>query len=617
MDVSCGVLSDLTIYMKYARYLPELKRRESWEEIVLRNMGMHLKKYPHLRDEIFNAYDFVFTKKVLPSMRALQFGGKPIELSPNRQYNCAFTPVDDWHVFSEIMFLLLGGSGVGYSVQKHHVAKLPEVKKPSKRKRRYLISDSIEGWADAVKVLVHAYFFGEPDPVFDYSDIRPKGAPLKTSGGKAPGPQPLKDCIHNLRKIFDAKEAGDKLRPIEVHDMICHIADAVLSGGIRRAALLSLFSFDDEEMITAKFGNWYELNPQRGRANNSVALVRHKIRKKQFMELWEKIKASGAGEPGIYFTNNAEWGCNPCCEIGLRPNQFCNLTTVNVSDVENQEDLNNRVRAAAFIGTLQAGYTDFHYLRDVWKETTEKDSLIGVSMTGIASGKVLGLNLEEASSAVVEENKRVAKLIGINSAARTTCIKPEGTASLVLGTASGIHGWHHDFYMRRIRVLKNESIYRYLSDKLPELIEDDFFKPSLQGVISLPVKAPEGSIFRNEPVFEMLKRIKKFSDEWVKPGHNRGDNTHNVSATISVKDHEWDEVGAWMWENRDCYNGLSILPYDGGTYVQTPFEDCSKEKYEEMMQHVSSIDLTEVVEEEDNTVLKEQAACQGGACEIA
>ncbi len=616
LDASSEILSEITVYMKYARYLPDSKRRETWSEIVLRNMDMHIKKYPKLRDEILNAYDLVFRKQVLPSMRGLQFGGKPIELSPNRQYNCAFTNVDDWNVFPEIMFLLLGGTGVGYSVQKHHVEKLPDIRKPSKTKRRYLIGDSIEGWADAVKALVKAYFFGTSDPVFDFSDIRARGTLLKTSGGKAPGPQPLKDCLHNLRKIFDSKEVGDKLKPIEVHDMICYIADAVLAGGIRRAALLALFSVDDEDMLACKSGNWFELNPQRARANNSVAIVRHKIRKSQFNKLWERIRASGCGEPGIYFTNNAEWGCNPCCEIGLRPNQFCNLTTVNVSDVTSQADLNARVRAAAFIGTLQAGYTDFHYLRDEWKKTTEKDALIGVSMTGIASGEVVKFNLEEAAEVVKAENARVAKLIGINPAARTCCLKPEGTSSCVLGCSSGIHAWHGKYVIRRIRVGKNEPIYFYLAKHLPQLVEDDYFKPQTQAIISLPIKAPENAIFRTEPALDLLNRVRKFSEEWVRPGHIKGDNAHNVSATISIKENEWEEVGDWMWQNREYYNGLSVLPYDGGTYIQAPFEECTKEKYDDMMKLVGTIDLSEATEEEDNTQLKEQAACAGGACEV-
>ena len=616
-QVAREILSDITVHMKYARYLPKKERRETWKEIVNRNRAMHVKKYPELKEEIYDAYKMVHKKKVLPSMRSMQFGGKPIEVAPNRIYNCAFAPIDDWRVFGEIMFLLLGGTGVGYSVQKHHVEKLPAINKPtSKRTRRFLVNDSIEGWADAVKTLVRSYFYAGSKLRFDYSDIRPKGARLVTSGGRAPGPQPLKECLVKLQGMFEAKENGDKLSTIEAHDMICHIADAVLAGGIRRAALISLFSADDNEMIAAKTGNWWETAPQRGRANNSVVLLRHRITKEYFQDLWERVKESGSGEPGFYFSNDKDWGTNPCCEIALRPYQFCNLTEVNVSDVESQEDLNARVKAAAFIGTLQAGYSDFHYLRDIWRRTTEKEALIGVSMTGIASGKVLDLDTTEASKVVKKENERVAKLIDINSAARCTTVKPAGTTSLTVGTSSGIHAWHNDYYIRRLRVGKNEAIYTYLTIFHPDMVEDEYFRPHDTAVISVPQRAPEGAILRTESALQLLKRVAKISSEWVKPGTRRGQNTHNVSATVSIKEAEWADVGEWMWENRDVYNGLSVLPHDGGTYKQAPFEDCSKETYEKLLDNLEKIDLTKVVEIDDNTNLTGELACAGGACEI-
>lgn len=618
MDASQKILSDITVYMKYAKFTPELHRRESWEELVTRNMDMHIKKYPHLEKEIREVYKLVYDKKVLPSMRSMQFAGKPIEISPNRIYNCAYLPIDHLDAFSETMFLLLGGTGVGYSVQKHHIESLPEIRKPNPdRHRRYLISDSIEGWADAIKVLLKSYF-GEntSTPIFDFSDIRPKGAMLVTSGGKAPGPQPLKDCIHNLKSILDSKQDDEKLTPIEVHDMVCHIADAVLAGGIRRAALICLFSADDHDMIACKSGNWWETNPQRGRANNSATLVRHKITKEFFMDLWKRVEASGAGEPGIYFTNDKDWGTNPCCEIALRPNQFCNLCEVNVSNIESQEDFNTRVKAASFIGTLQAGYTDFHYLRDVWKKTTEKEALIGVGMTGIGSGVVLGYDMKEAAKVVNEENERVAKLIGINKAARTTTVKPSGTSSLVLGTSSGIHAWHNDYYIRRIRVGKNEAIYQYLAENHPELVEDEYFRPHDTAVISVPQKAPEGAILRTESPFQLLERVKKVTQDWVRAGHRTGSNSHNVSATISLKPEDWELAGEWMWENREFYNGLSVLPYDGGTYIQAPFSDCTKEEFEELFKKLHSIDLSKIIELTDETDLSGEVACAGGACLI-
>ncbi len=617
MDISQRILSDITVYMKYAKFQPELKRRETWEELVTRNMNMHIKTYPKLEEEIRENYKFVYDKKVLPSMRSMQFAGKPIEISPNRIYNCAFAPIDDWRIFSEIMFLLLGGTGVGYSVQQHHVEALPEIRKPNASKtRRFLIGDSIEGWADSISVLVKSYFFGGSKPQFDFRDIRAKGARLITSGGKAPGPQPLKECLIKIEGILDAKKDGDKLKPIEVHDIVCHIADAVLAGGIRRAALICLFSASDEQMISCKSGAWWETNPQRGRANNSAVLMRHKITKEYFLELWKRIEASGAGEPGIYLSNDKDWGTNPCCEIALRPFQFCNLCEVNVSDVVDQNDLNERVKAASFIGTLQAGYTDFHYLRPIWQRTTEKDALIGVSMTGIGSGAVLKLDMKAAAKIVKEENRKVAEVLGINISARTTTVKPAGTTSLALGTSSGIHAWHNDYYIRRVRVGKNESMYSHLVLNHPDLVEDEYFRPHDTAVIGIPQKAPETAIFRTESPIQLLERVKKVHSEWVKPGHRSGSNSHNVSATISIREHEWKAVGEWMWENKEYYNGLSVLPYDGGTYIQAPFEDCTKERYEELMQTLSDVDLSKVIELEDNTDLSGELACAGGACEV-
>jgi ribonucleoside-triphosphate reductase len=619
MELSNQILSDITVYMKYAKYLPHLNRRETWEELVTRNKNMHIKKYPNLKDEIEEKYKLVYEKKILPSMRSLQFGGKPIEISPNRVYNCAYLPIDHIESFNEVMFLLLGGTGVGYSVQQHHVDKLPSITKPyTKRTRRFLIGDSIEGWADAIKVLMKSYLGDKRSSriEFDYSDIRPKGAMLVTSGGKAPGPQPLKECIVKITGVLDSKEETDMLSTIEVHDIVCHIADAVLAGGIRRAALISLFSADDDEMISAKSGNWWETNPQRGRANNSAVLMRHKITKEFFMDLWKRVELSGAGEPGIYFNNDKDWGTNPCCEIALRPYQFCNLCEVNASDIQSQEDLNNRVKAAAFIGTLQAGYTDFHYLREVWQQTTEKEALIGVSMTGIGSGTVLGYDMQKAAQLVKRENTRVAKAIGINQAARCTTVKPAGTTSLALGTSSGIHAWHNGYYVRRIRVGKNESIYKYLVENHPMLVEDEFFRPHDTAVISVPQKAPEGSILRTESPFQLLERIKKVAMEWVVPGHRKGSNTHNVSATVSLKPEEWEDAGEWMWNNRDHYNGLSVLPFDGGTYTQAPFEDIDEGTYINKLQHLKDINLENVIETEDNTDLSGELACAGGSCEL-
>ncbi len=616
MDKSQEILSDIVIFNKYAKYIPELNRRESWKEICIRNMNMHLQKYPSLTKEIQDIYyEYVIQKKVLPSMRSMQFGGRPIELSNVRIFNCSYNPIDHPFAFAETMFLLLSGCGVGYSVRKRHIEKLPVIKGPINRYRRFLISDNIEGWADAIKVLVKAYTNGKSDPIFDFRDIRHKGALLVTAGGKAPGPDPLKICIEHLRSILN-NAIGRKLTSVECHDICCHISDAVLSGGIRRSACIVGFDPDDEEMLACKTGNWWELNPQRGRANNSVILNRKTTNKEDFLSIWKRTELSGAGEPGFYWTNSEDGFCNPCVETFLEPHTFCNLTDINASDITTQEEFNNRARVGAFLGTLQAGYTDFHYLRQQWKENTERDALIGVGITGIANEEFLLLNDTEAANIVVAENKRVANIIGINEAVRTTVVKPSGTSSCVVGSSSGIHAWHNDYYIRRIRVGKNEALYKYLLETNPSLLEDCVFKPHIEAIISIPQKAPEGAVLRTESVFDLLERVKHFNQNWIYRGHNSGDNMHNTSCTISVKDDEWDSVGEWMWENRKYYTGIAVLPYDGHTYKQAPFENITKEQYEEMVKNIHSIDLTQVKEHEDNTDLSGEAACFGGQCTI-
>lgn len=889
--------------------------------------------------------------------------------------NCSYLPVKDIEAFSETMFLLLSGTGVGYSVQRHHVEQLPTIKKPEKT-RRFLIDDSITGWADAVKVLMRAYL--DPTkttrPVFDFRDIRKKGARLVTSGGKAPGPEPLRICLTKIEALLSEKRTGEKLTTLEAHDIQCHIADAVLSGGIRRAAMIALFSYGDNAMASCKSGAWYELNPQRGRANNSAVLLRHRMDRKSFNEVWEYMRASGAGEPGFFFTNDKEVGTNPslragtkvltdsgivpieslqdktfkvknlhgqwsdarcwlsgkgkqlykitlsngyeifatpehkwavksgsgwkkvetsdlkegavfptlrnsrlhegslgdnddgfvvgwlygdgwvttrqdtgvtqygmvvskadgeeirdkisrillektgrevtftdrgstwefnvqaqafhdyfskfgvehksqglptkiwtecshdfivgfvdgllssdgsvetsakrrlmissskeklvrefgellsffgitstireskisgrnarfpngktydrdytsyrlrvskrdsfthflhvfsltnrekqarlegwaddyvphlngeikvtsmeltelhedvwditvydnthcfqipycitgnCAEISLKPFGFCNLTEINAASIIDQDDYNGRARAAAFIGTIQAAYTDFYYLRDEWKETAEKEALLGVSMTGIASGTVTNLNMEEAANIAVEENIRVAALLGINKARRVTTVKPSGTTSLVLGSSSGVHAWHNDYYLRRIRVNKNEAIYAYLMVYHPELVEDEFFSPDTTAVITIPQKAPSGATTRhNETAVSLLQRVKLLHDQWIKPGHVLGDNTHNVSCTINIKDDEWDEVRDFLWKHKDSFTAVSCLPHSDHSYQQAPFEDCTRYTYEKLVKTLSRVDLTKVIEPEDNTSLADNLACYGGACLI-
>ena len=617
MNTEKQILSDITTWMKYSKFLPEKNRRETWQELVTRNKEMHLKKFPNLSPLIEQVYEAVYDKKVLPSMRSLQFGGRAIEVNPVRLFNCSYLPIDHFKAFSETMFLLLSGTGVGYSVRRHDIEKLPAISKQDKSKK-YLVGDSIEGWADAIKVLMKSYFgLITWKPRFDFRSIRPKGERLITSGGVAPGPEPLKVCLSHIEAILSTKNDGEQLTSLECHDILCHIADAVLSGGIRRSAMISLFDLDDQDMLTCKFGNWWELNPQRGRANNSAVLKRGEVTKDDFLSLWKKVELSNSGEPGIFFTNDDDSGINPCAEISLRPNQFCNLVEINVSDLKDQEDFEHRAYCASVIATLQASYTDFHYLRSVWKTTTEKEALLGIGMTGIASGKVEKLDMVKAANVAKIANTLISDSIKINSAARITCVKPSGTSSLVLGTSSGVHAWHDEYYIRRIRVGKNEAMYTYLSIRHPELVEDDVFKTESQAVISVPQKAPEGAVLRSkENGIEFLNRVKNIHEKWIKPGHNYGNNTHNVSATVTIKKDEWETVGEWLWENQNSYAGLSFLPEDLGTYVQTPFETIDKEKYEELITKLHDLDVSEIVEMEDNTTLQENLACFGGNCEI-
>lgn len=638
MELSNKIASDITINTKYAKHRPDLDRRETWDEICDRKEWCLIKKYPSLSHKITKAMKFERQLKVLGSMRMAQFAGVPVERNHSRVYNCAFHSAKDIEFFSNTMFLLLGGSGVGYSVQHRHIDQLPPIQEPLMKAgktsvRKFLVSDTIEGWADAIKVLMNHYLKGTYKPKFDFSDIREKGMPLITAGGKAPGPEPLRTSLSRMQGVLDGKEVGQKLSSTEVSDLCCFIADSVYSGGIRRAAMICLFDMTDEGMLGYKAGAYWDTNPHRARVNVSAVAMRketsdicidsswenkinHATTKEQYNDFWKFVENSGTGEPGIYWTNDPDVGTNPCCEIALKDKQFCNLTTINFSTVTSQEDLMARAKTASFLGTLQAGFTDFHYLGDEWQTNCEEEALLGVSVTGIADGNnYKKYDWPAVAGAVVKRNAETASLIGINPAARTTCIKPEGTTSLVCGTASGIHGRHAKYYLRRMRFEKSEPIAQYLMEHNPAMIEQDKAKPT--GVILvLPQKSPDRSIYRTEDVFDLLERVKYFSTEWVRNGHIAGSNTHNVSCTISVKPDEWKKVGAWMWANRDFYNGIAVLPYDGGQYIQAPFEDCTKEKYETLMKALKKVDLTKIVETDDNTAIGDTLACSGGKCEI-
>ena len=928
------LLSEIVSFRTYAKFIQHLGRRESLQETINRCMNMHLDKYPKLSKDIVKAFQKVHELKVMPSMRALQFSGEAILKNNARQYNCSFLNIDSERTFGEALFLLLSGVGVGVSVQKRHISKLPRITLP-REEGYFVVQDSIMGWAQAVDVLFDAYMLGRVRPQYDFGNIRPKGSYLITTGAKAPGPEPLKKMLGLVEDKLKVA-LGRQLTSLEVHDIICIISDAVLAGGIRRAALISLFDRDDRDMLTCKHGDWWNTAPWRARANNSAVLPRDEVTKEEFDYIFDMCRKSGSGEPGFSWTSNVDMGFNPCVtgdttiltkdgyeeiqnlvdqdveiwngyewsnvipritgkdqevitisfsdgrsltctkyhkfhistgyqgssmvveakdlepgmklikhsfpildskkqlenaytqgfvsaegqelsrtlyvyepkvmclerisgkkivkkedthkryrvvlqstplsktfipidysiqskvewlsglfdgdgtelkegglqlvsvdrtflrglqdllstlgvqskvsvsmpaserllpnhkggmsyynckeayricigavqmqelknlglncarlpfdkapqrdasqfvrvvdivnsgvvdtvycftepkrnlgvfngvvtgqchEIALQSNQFCNLSTVNQTGITSEKDFLNRVYAAALISTLQASYTDFPYLRNSWQQTTEAEALLGVSFTGIAdsNGVVTPELLAKASKLVLEVNEKYARKLGINLAARTTAIKPEGTSSCVLGSSSGIHARHAPYYIRRIRMNKDDALAVYLKSVIPDLVEDDVFS-STGVVVSIPQESPAGAIVRHEETaLTLLDRALLYNNQWVKGGHRTGDNMHNVSVTISVKDNEWDDLREAMWANKLDYSGISLLPFDGGTYVQAPFEDCSKEKYEEMSKLVREIDLKLVKEDQDYTNRVEQLACVGGNCEV-
>lgn len=615
MNKSNKLLSDLVAFRTYAKHLPHLTRRESLEESINRNMSMHLEKFPKLSRDIIKAYKQVHDLKVMPSMRSLQFGGDAIVKNNARIYNCAFVHIKYERVFAEALYLLLCGTGVGFSVQRHHIGNLPVLRKP-KRENTHIIHDSIEGWSDAVDALMNSYFFGAIRPIFNFSQISPKGTYLATTGSKAPGPEPLRLALNMVEQKLQ-KAIGRQLTSLECHDIMCILADCVLAGGIRRAALISLFDKNDQEMLACKHGEWWTKAPYRARSNNSAILDRNRTTYTEFMRVYDACINSNAGEPGFLWVDDIETGANPCVEIGLQSHQFCNLTTTNMTGIKSEKDFMNRIYAATLLGTLQASYVDFPYLGAKWKEVTQSEALIGCSFTGIADAPgMTAEQLQKAAQLVLDVNEKYSKLIGINVAARCTAIKPEGTASCVLGSASGIHARHSKYYLRRIRLNKEESLAKYLKLVVPDLIEDDLFS-NRDIVVTIPQESPEGSIIRDqESANSLLDRVLFYNENWVKPGHRSGNARHNVSCTINYKPEEVELLSKRLWEERHVYSGISLLPFDGGNYQQAPFEACDEATFHSINKLVKDIDLTKVLEMDDQTNMAEQLACAGGVCEI-
>ena len=598
-------LQNYTFVAKYARWIENKQRRETWKEAVERVKNMMHTKYAeqNVSEDIEWAYDMMYKKKVLGSQRALQFGGEPILKRHAKIYNCTSSYCDRLRFFQECFWLLLCGSGTGFSVQKHHVAKLPKLRHnpPKGRGVKHVIEDSIEGWSDALGILLTSYFdrpsdsrfkdFQNVNVVFDYSEIRPKGTPLSSGVGKAPGYEPLAYGLEKIRAILDRCIANgqEQLRPIDAYDIVMHSSDAVISGGVRRSASLALFSPDDEEMAKAKTGNWFIDNPQRGRSNNSALLLKDETTYEQFAELMESVKEFG--EPGFIWSESKDMIFNPCVEIGMWTVdettgesgwQGCNLSTINCSSLDNEEDFYERCRAAAIIGTLQAGFTKLDYLGKTSENIFDREALLGVSLTGIMEKHDLVLSekvLKKGAAIAVKTNKEICEKIGINQAARVTCLKPEGTSSTMLGTSSGIHPHHAKRYIRHVQANKIEAPYNYFKSYNPQACEPSVWSANdTDEVIKFPIEVPDGSKLRNQlPAVEMLDVVKNTQIHWVNSGKNKELCTqqflsHNVSNTITVKPDEWDDVTKFIYKNRKYYAGISLIPQSGDKdYPQAPF----------------------------------------------
>ncbi len=606
--MSVKELQKYTYFSKYARYNKESKRRETWEEAVERMKQMHLRRYPQVADEINWAFEYVKEQKVLGSQRALQYGGEPIERHNARIYNCTASYCDRLRFFQECFYLLLCGSGTGFSVQKHHIAKLPpfsqfrtsgSYKSEHAPSRTYVIPDTIEGWSDALGVLLSSYFddsvfeeYANCNVKFDYSLIRKKGSILSSGAGKAPGAEPLRNSLEKIREVLDRclNNGYEKLRPIDSYDIVMHASEAVLSGGVRRSATICVFSEDDEEMLAAKTGNWFNENPQRARSNNSVLILRGKITRKRFLQIIESVKQFG--EPGFILTDSLESIFNPCVEINLRPIdeltkltgwQGCNLSTINGKLIKTREDFYLAATAAAIIGTIQAGYTKFPYLGPVSERIFEREALLGVSITGMMDSPEILFNKEyqkAAAELVSFTNKQIAAKIGINPAARTTCIKPEGTTSCLLGCASGIHMHHARRYMRQVQANKMETPFLAFSAINPHACEDSVWSANkTDAVISFCCEVPDSAKIKSDlSAIDFLEHVKLTQNNWVYYGKNENLCTqpwlsHNVSNTINVRAHEWDDVGNYIFNNQESFTAVSLLGMTGDKdYPQAPFQ---------------------------------------------
>ena len=618
---------------RYARYKTEDKRRENWNESVSRYMDFivgHLEKeVGHVVDAPtkFRVHEAICNLEVMPSMRAIMTGGKACERDNTASYNCSYLPVDDPKAFDEAMYILLCGTGVGFSVEHKYIDKLPEIpEKMFESETIIVVSDSKEGWAKSLRQVIALLYSGEI-PKWDMRKVRPAGARLKTFGGRASGPEPLESLFKFVIGKF-RKSAGRKLNSIECHDIMCKIGEVVVVGGVRRSAMISLSDLEDDHMRSCKSGAWWQQEGQRALANNS-AVYEVEPDTGQFLSEWKSLYDSKSGERGIFSRaaskrqvaglnrrlSNYEFGCNPCSEIILRPYQFCNLSEIIVRESDTYETLKEKVEIATIIGTWQSTLTHFPYLRKVWKKNTEEERLLGVSFTGIFDNKWMSENSEETrkklknlKDVAIKTNAELSVLLGIPQSTAITCIKPSGTVSQLCNTASGIHGRHSSFYIRRVRGDKKDPLTNFLKESgIPT--EDCVMKPDSTAVFSFPIKSPESAIMREDlTAVQHLELWLMYQEEWCE---------HKPSVTISVKEHEWVEVGAWVWKNFSKISGISFLPWDGGTYKQAPYEECTEEQYEELLAKMpTELNWDSLVEEDDNVKGVQELACSSGSCEI-
>ena len=618
---------------RYSRYLPEKNRRENWEETINRYldfMQAHLKdKFSYdmatLRPRLFDA---IHDMKVMPSMRALMTSGKALERDNTCGYNCSFLPIDDPKAFDEAMFILLCGTGVGFSVERQFINQLPEIpEKMFDSETIISVRDSKEGWAKALRMLIALLYTGEV-PKWDLTKVRPAGAPLKTFGGRSSGPGPLNDLFKFVIKIF-RNAHGRRLTSLECHDIMCKIGEVVVVGGVRRSAMISLSNLSDDRMRHAKAGAWWEANPQRALSNNS-AVYNEKPEIGTFMAEWISLYESKSGERGLFSREACQkiakrngrrnsdqlFGTNPCSEIILRPYGFCNLTEVIIRADDTMETIREKIEIATILGTFQSTLTDFPYLRKIWVKNAEEERLLGVSFTGIYDSKLFNNpndkeikeRLASLRDYAIEVNNGLANTIGINPAAAITCVKPSGTVSQLCDSASGIHPRHSQYYIRRVRADNKDPLTKFMKDKgVPW--EPDVMKPDSTTVFSFPQKAPKGAVVRDDiDAIKHLELWAVYQEAWCE---------HKPSVTINVKEDEWMRVGAWVYDHFDEMSGVSFLPHDGGSYRQAPYEEITKDLYDAMLPSIpKSLDWDSLVEMDDNVEGVQTLACTAGGCEI-